>query len=137
MKHALWIWRKEAAEKNSTARFRKAFSLPEIPRAAVLTVSAHHYFKLRVNGTPVGGLVSPASSVFQKHKLLLHYDVTHLLRKGENVLAFTVLYLGGNGQNRTRGCAGLLLPKTRPTAPCASPWRGAWTPTPPPSWRRS
>lgn len=109
MKHALWIWRKEAAEKNSTARFRKAFSLPEIPRAAVLTVSAHHYFKLRVNGTPVGGLVSPASSVFQKHKLLLHYDVTHLLRKGENVLAFTVLYLGGNGQNRTRGCAGLLF----------------------------
>ena len=57
----------------------------------------------------MGGLVSPASSVFQKHKLLLHYDVAHLLRKGENVLAFTVLYLGGNGQNRTRGCAGLLF----------------------------
>lgn len=109
MKHALWIWREEAAEKNSTARFRKAFSLTEIPCTAVLTVSAHHYFKLWVNGTPVGGLVSPASSVFQKHKLLLHYDVAHLLRKGENVLAFTVLYLGGNGQNRTRGCAGLLF----------------------------
>ena len=109
MKHALWIWREEAAEKNSTARFRKAFFLTEISCTAVLTVSAHHYFKLWVNGTPVGGLVSPASSVFQKHKLLLHYDVAHLLRKGENVLAFTVLYLGGNGQNRTRGCAGLLF----------------------------
>lgn len=106
---ARWIWRAEAPMPNSTARFRKAFSLTQTPCSAALWVSAHHYFKLWVNGAQVGGLVSPASSVFQKHKLALCYDVAPLLTPGENVLAFTVLYLGGDGQNRTRGCAGLLF----------------------------
>ena len=107
MSKALWIWRKEATEQNETARFRKAFWLTENPRTAKITVSAHHYFKLWVNGTLVSGLVSPATSVFQKHKLTLTYDIGHLLHEDENVLAFTVLWLGGGAQNRTRGCAGL------------------------------
>ncbi len=107
MKPAKWIWREAAAEKNSTARFRKTFFLREAPVSASLTISAHHYLKLWINGTRVGGLVSPASSIFQKHKLTLHYDITTLLQEGENVLAATVLFLGGNGQNRTRGYAGL------------------------------
>ena len=107
MKSAKWIWRETAAEKNSTARFRKTFFLMEAPLSATLTISAHHYMKLWINGIRTGGLVSPASSIFQKHKLSLRYDVTELLQKGENVLAATVLYLSGNGQNRTRGCAGL------------------------------
>lgn len=107
MPNAYWIWREEAAGQNETARFRRSFRLTEKPRAAKITVSAHHYFKLWVNGTQVGGLVSPAASVFQKHKLTLTYDITGLLTEGENVLAFTVLWLDGGAQNRTRGCAGL------------------------------
>lgn len=104
---AYWIWREEAAEQNETARFRKSFRLTEKPEKASVTVSAHHYFKMWVNGTQVGGLVSPAASVFQKHKLTLTYEIGHLLQEGENVLAFTVLWLDGGAQNRTRGCAGL------------------------------
>lgn len=107
MKKASWIWRQEPAAKNSVTLFRKSFSLPSIPKSALLTVSAHHYFKCWVNGSLVSGICSPASSIFQKHKLSLCYDLKEKLASGENVLAFEVLFLGGDGQNRTRGCAGL------------------------------
>lgn len=107
MSNAHWIWREEPALQNETARFRRAFDLNKAPKTASITVSAHHYFKLWVNGKRVNGISSPAPSVFQKHKLTLTYDITDLLTEGENVLAFTVLWLDGGAQNRTRGCAGL------------------------------
>lgn len=107
--YARWIWVKDHYGKNITARFRKAFYLSERPVFCTLTVSAHHYFKLKVNGVEVGGLVSPASSVFESTKWVVRYDINDLLQAGENVLAFTVLYLGGKGQNRTKGSPGLLF----------------------------
>ncbi len=109
MEQAKWIWGQKFATKNSTARFRKAFVLNEAPMSALLSVSAHHNFKMLVNGVPVGGLVSPAPSIFQKRKLFVRHEIGNLLRPGANALAFTVLYLGGDGQNRTGGCAGLIF----------------------------
>lgn len=104
-----WIWKESLTGKNITCCFRSSFVLPHILKSCSITVSAHHFFKLYVNGALVSGLVTPAPSVFQKRKWTVSYEIAPLLRQGENVLAFTVLYLGGNGQNRTKGCPGLIF----------------------------
>mgnify|MGYP000853780508 CR=1 FL=1 len=107
--YADWIWHPFLAGKNISCRFRSAFILPDVPRTCSVTVSAHHFYKLSINGNLVSGLVTPAPSVFQKRKWTVSYEVAPFLRSGENVLAFTVLYLGEDGQNRTRGCPGLIF----------------------------
>ena len=65
MPNAYWIWREEAAGQNETARFRRSFRLTEKPRAAKITVSAHHYFKLWVNGTQVEVWSPPPPAFFR------------------------------------------------------------------------
>ena len=79
------------------------------PIYCTLIVSAHHHFKLKVNGTKVGGLISPAPSIFQETKLVLRYDISELLQPGENVSFFYCSLLGEKGQNHTKGTPGLIL----------------------------
>lgn len=107
--HARWIWREDGAVPNSVTRFRTSFSLDAAPVSCTISVSAHHFYQFWVNGTLVSGLCSPAPSNFQSRKLFLSYEIGHLLKAGENVLAFSVLFLGGNGQNRTCGCPCLIF----------------------------
>ena len=107
--HARWIWREDGAVPNSVSRFRAVFSLDAPPVSCEIAVSAHHFYRLWVNGSQVGGLCSPAPSNFQARKLYLTYEIGSLLKPGENVLAFEVLYLGGGGQNRTKGCPCLIF----------------------------
>lgn len=103
-----WIWRDQFAGENITCNFRTCF-VAENGASAHLAVSAQHFFRAYVNGHEVSGLSSPAPSVFEKRMRYLDYDITPFLQKGENVLAFTVLYLGGEGQNRTRGIPCLIF----------------------------
>lgn len=107
--HARWIWRENGAPQNSVTRFRTAFRLDARPSSCRMSVSAHHFYRFWVNGVEVGGLSSPAPSNFDARKLYLTYEIGEYLRKGENVFAFSVLFLGGQGQNRTCGCPCLIF----------------------------
>lgn len=110
--HARWIWREGGAQQNSVTNFRTTFTLPAYPDSCKISVSAHHFYRFWINGHEVGGLSSPAPSNFQKRKLFLTYDLLPYLCAGENVLAFSVLFLGGDGQNRTCGCPCLIFEVT-------------------------
>ena len=91
-----WIWHKNLTGENITCNFRTCFQA-QAGTEGRLAVSAQHFFRVFVNGVEVGGLSSPAPSVFTKRMRYLEYDISPFLQKGENVLAFTVLYLGGEG----------------------------------------
>ncbi|MFD0670909.1 family 78 glycoside hydrolase catalytic domain [Cohnella sp. GCM10027633] len=106
---AAWIWKQDGVIANDFAYFRKAFELSEAPALAKIYVSAHHHYQLFVNGTRVGGLLSPAPSEPAKSKLYLGYEVTGLLGAGENCIAAAVHYIGGGGQNYVDGQPGLIL----------------------------
>ncbi len=103
-----WIWHEYLAGENIYCNFRTSFEAG-IHAEAKLSVSAQHFFRAYVNGHEIGGLASPSPSVFLKRMRYLEYDITPYLQEGENVLAFTVLYLGGEGQNRSRGIPSLLF----------------------------
>ncbi len=96
---AHWIWKDHSVRVNDYAYFIKKFTLKDAVSFAHLYVSAHHNYKLSVNGTEIGGFVSPAPSNPLNDKLFLSYNVRSLLREGENEIAAVVLYEGGHGQN--------------------------------------
>ena len=65
--------------------FRKDFVLKKLPRSAILYVNSLGYHEAYLNGTPVSSAVlTPAVSQMDKRSLILSYDVTDLLKRGEN-----------------------------------------------------
>ena len=67
--------------------FRKAFSLPANPVKARLHASAFGDLAMSVNGKPASDdLFAPGWTDYRKHVELVTWDVTALMRKGENVL---------------------------------------------------
>ncbi len=97
--NAEWIWKDDSVRVNDYACFQKKFIVKDAPAFAHIYVSAHHNYKLSVNGTEIGGFVSPAPSNPENDKLFLSYNVLSLLHEGENEIFATVLYEGGHGQN--------------------------------------
>ncbi len=70
-----------------SALLRKSFSLDRLPREALLYVNSLGYHEATLNGKKVSDAVlSPAVSQLNKRSLILVYDVSALLQKGENVL---------------------------------------------------
>ncbi|GAA3408508.1 family 78 glycoside hydrolase catalytic domain [Paenibacillus hodogayensis] len=106
---AMWIWKPGDVRTNDFAYFRKTFRADREIGLAKLFVSAHHVLELFVNGRRVTGYGSPAPTNPEETKYYLAYDVTELLRTGDNCLAAIVHYLGGDGQNYVNGYPGLLL----------------------------
>ncbi|WP_409345575.1 family 78 glycoside hydrolase catalytic domain [Paenibacillus sp. MBLB4367] len=106
---ANWIWKPGEARINDFAYFRKSFRLDKKIGLAKIFASAHHFMQLYVNGERVGGYGSPAPTNPLRTKYYLAYDVTRLLREGDNCIAAIVHYLGGDGQNYVNGAPGFLL----------------------------
>lgn len=106
---AAWIWKPGEVHSNDFAYFRKTFRSDGDVRLAKLFVSAHHVLQLFVNGQRVGGYGSPAPANPLKTKYYLAYEVTKLLRDGDNCIAAIVHYLGGDGQNYVNGWPGFIL----------------------------
>ncbi|MCE1199793.1 MAG: glycoside hydrolase family 78 protein [Marinilabiliales bacterium] len=74
--------------------FKKDFVLQEGVREARLTIAAAGYFRVRVNGMAMeDNLLEPAWTNFSKRIYSSTFDVTHLLRKGNNRIAVEL----GNG----------------------------------------
>lgn len=104
-----WIWKSQEVEINSFAYFRKEIEISEAISLAKVFVSAHNHFKLYINGTQIGGYVSPAPTHPTKSKYYLTYDITNLLHMGKNVICAIAHYIGGGGQNYVNGYPGFIL----------------------------
>ena len=104
-----WIWRSRRVRINDFAYFRKEIKVRGALTSAKLFYSAHHTAKVYVNGTKLGGFVSPAPTNPVKRKAYLAYDVTELLANGPNCLTADAHYLGGGGQNYYDGKPGFRL----------------------------
>lgn len=96
---AQWIWKDHSVRVNDYAAFQKKFNITHLPAYAHVYVSAHHNYKLFVNGNEISGFVSPAPSNPKNDKLFLSYNVLSYLKEGENEISAVVLYEGGHGQN--------------------------------------
>lgn len=70
---------------------RKPFSLPAAPARARLYITALGLYEARINGSKVGrDELTPGWTDYRKTLLYQTYDVTALLRSGENVLGAVV-----------------------------------------------
>lgn len=103
-----WIWHERLNGENVICHFRTRFEAGK-GAAASLAASAQHVFRAYINGREISGLSSPAPSVFPRRMRFLEYEISPFLQEGENILAFTVLYLGGEGQNRMGGIPCLIF----------------------------
>ncbi len=70
---------------------RKSFEVDRLPVTAILYVNSLGYHEAYVNGQAVSDAVlSPAVSQLDKRSLIMAYDVTSLLKKGNNEIALWV-----------------------------------------------
>lgn len=112
---------------------RKTFSLEKKPREALLYVNSLGYHEAFLNGQKLSDAVlAPAVSQLDKRSLIVTYDVTGLLRKGENQL----LLAAGSGwyKSTTFGTAydGPLVKAEldadgEPLLWTDASWEGAWS----------
>ena len=79
---------------------RRRFSLEE-PAEAVLYITCHGLYEARLNGQRVGEFVlAPGAGDYRKRLTVQAYEVSRLLRRGENELVVTLgdgWYRGNNG----------------------------------------
>ncbi len=106
---AKWIWKNQEVNFNDFAYFRKEFPVKKAVCQAEVWVSAHNHLMLYVNGEKVSGYVTPAPTHPVKSKFYLHYDITHLLKEGNNVFGAAAHFIGGGGQNYVNGLPGFIL----------------------------
>ncbi len=72
-------------------RFRKTFTLERTPVRARVYMTAHGIYALSVNGSKVEGtLLAPGFTSYDKRLKYQAYDITALLRKGDNTVCITV-----------------------------------------------
>ena len=105
-----WVWSTGQTVINSTAFFRREYTLSAKPTALTIRASAHNHYQYYVNGKRVSGPVSPAPSVPPESVLYLTYAFSgaelNALLGGDGTklcLAAAVQYLGNNGCNYTNG----------------------------------
>ena len=64
---------------------RRVFNISRLPKTAVLHVNSLGYHEAYINGTPVSqAVLMPAVSQLDKRSLIVTYDITGLIRKGDN-----------------------------------------------------
>ena len=82
-----WIL-KEDQLKTDHNWYRKNFELDETPRSAFVYLASFGYHELYVNGQKVGNeVMNPVSSFMKTRIPYLTYDISDLLKKGDNVIA--------------------------------------------------
>ncbi|MCE5198851.1 MAG: family 78 glycoside hydrolase catalytic domain [Armatimonadota bacterium] len=101
-----WIWIAGSEEpRNYYLYARKSFELKAKPTSAIIKASADTRYKLYVNGEYVGkGPARGTSGVAYYDP----YDITDLLDKGKNVIAFLVHHIGERTSFAPEGKAGLI-----------------------------
>jgi len=87
----MWIWSAQRGDV-SDAYVRKTFTLDEVPRQAVLSITADNGYEVFVNGVRVGRDVGSGTEVWSKAE---RYSVVRQLRRGKNVIAVHGMNLGG------------------------------------------
>jgi alpha-L-rhamnosidase len=101
-----WIWiAKPDPIPNSYIYARKTFVLDSAPTSALIKASADSRYKLFVNGRYVGK--GPVRSA-EGSCCVDSYDVTNLLTRGSNVVAFLVHHIGENTYAYSAGKPGLI-----------------------------
>ena len=100
---ALWIDPElphEEAQRQPSSVLRKRFMAPETKRAR-LYITCHGLYEARLNGKRVGGFVlAPGADDYRVRLQYQTYDVTGLLKPGENEMIVTLgdgWYRGNNG----------------------------------------
>lgn len=97
-----------AAEQDPTQRhpavlFRHQFRLDRKPLRARLYATAHGVYEARVNGAAVSpALLAPGFTVYDRRLQVQTYDVTSMVREGDNALGVIVCdgwYRGGHGSH--------------------------------------
>jgi len=106
---AAWIWRSRQVQVNDFSYFRKELLIDDQLESAQLYVSCHHYAQVYINGTKLGGYMTPAPTYPEKRKLYTAYDVSGLLQTGANCITADAHYLGGSSQNCVNGLPGFRL----------------------------
>jgi len=87
---AKWI----SYECQSAPLFRKEFEIEKELKEANVCISGLGYYELRVNGVKVGDhVLDPAQTDYEQRTFYVVYDVTDLLKKGENAIGIML----GNG----------------------------------------
>jgi hypothetical protein len=108
---AKWIWLAELAETpNTYVFFRKQFHCnPSAKAQALLHLTAGHFYRAYINGQFIGR--GPDRCYFRS-KIYHTYDISRLLRKGENIIAVQVHFLGRSDlsimERHAAGPAGLI-----------------------------
>ena len=91
---AQWIDPEEeinAKKRQPASYLKKTFSLDNAPELARMYATAHGIYNVWLNGVPVDGyFLAPGSSQIPRRLQVQTYDVTKLLREGENTLLVTL-----------------------------------------------
>ncbi|WP_195420787.1 family 78 glycoside hydrolase catalytic domain [Faecalicatena contorta] len=69
---------------------RKCFNLDKIPEYGVIYATARGIYHIWVNGVRVSNLFAPGNTSYNKHIDYQCYDVTKVLKTGENVIAIAL-----------------------------------------------
>jgi len=94
-----WIWLPGLGDTpNVYVFFRKTFRCNpgKKPVAALLHITAGHFYRVYINGEFIGR--GPDRSYF-RDKIFHSYDISRFLKKGENVIAVQVHFLGRSKQS--------------------------------------
>ncbi len=110
---AAWIspdWDEDPTQPQPAPVLRRAFTLDSPLAAARLYVTSLGLYEVHLNGQRVGdGLLTPGWTSYDHHLQYQTYDVTELLRHGENAIAVMLGdgwyrgYLGFEGRRNTYG----------------------------------
>ncbi len=91
---AQWIGRTTDAEERPAPLFRRGFTLDGKIKQARVYLCGLGYYELHLNGQKVGDhLLDPGYTRYDRRALYVTYDVTPLLKKGDNALGVVL----GNG----------------------------------------
>lgn len=100
----------DPAQRQPASYLRKSFTLDKDVRYARLYMTACGVYRCLLNGHPVDNQVlTPGTTQYNKRLQVQTYDVTELLREGENVLAVILgdgWFRGMNGMQRNRNVYG-------------------------------
>ena len=100
-----WIWTQEGRGPNSHIYARKLFKLAKKPDSAIIKATADSAYKLYVNGEYVGKGPARSGSGYSYYDT---FDLTGLLSKGNNVIAFHVHHIGDSTYSYILGRPGLI-----------------------------
>ncbi|OCX52510.1 alpha-L-rhamnosidase [Mucilaginibacter sp. PPCGB 2223] len=89
--------------KNASPMFRKAFRISKNIKSAMAYITAHGLYEAHLNGAKIGDkCLTPGWTSYNNRVLYQSYDVTPMLKKGDNAIGFVLgngWYSGGIAHN--------------------------------------